>query len=508
MKRTTLLSLSLSVIALSTTACDDAEPAASATPDKPAAAAKDAPAKAEVAKADAKTDTKTDAPDDGKDAAAAEDEEVVEIEDEDEDEDAEAGEAEVAKAEAAPDAADPAKADATNAAFFDVRDRGIVALTDEGFVTVPASNVYVARFVHGGDGKLYAQTSGKVVHVQTSGLSTVAELDYGTVGSVKAIDVGSGGEIWAVGTNGISEYKDGSWTTTSKADAGLADDFEVGLALDADGEPWAATSSSIVHRVDGKWVAASLPKGKTKYLDRMGRGPDGNVYLSTYSDLFRMTGTPGKVALKKGRFDSPGKFAFSQATLGVARSGLQDVSVFHPADKAARFTGKADLKVGNISAVAADDAGRVWAAGDGGVAVVGPGSERVTWRSGTFEEIAGQISEMAVRGAGPKLPEAGEVKKGGMKGNVIQGGKPLANAAIELCESPSFIYRRTPCEGSPTHLSGVTDAEGKYQFENVPLGAYGIAVKVGRKWQITMGAALGTKMIAGETYDLGSFTVK
>ena len=503
MKRKTLLSLSLSWVALVATACDDAEPAASETPQEPAAnktaAAEDAPADAELAKADVHADPP---------AAEEDDEDEVVIDDDDDAGDAKADDTPDAAADEVAAAEATKTADAPNAAYFDVRDKGIVALTDDGFTTIPDSNVYVARFVHGADGKLYAQTSGKVVEVAPTGLSTVATLDYATVGSVKAIDVGHDGQIWAVGTNGISEYEDGSWTTTPKADAGLADDFEVGLALDADDEPWAATSSSIVHRVDGKWVAASLPKGKTKYLDRMGRGPDGNVYLSTYSDLFRMTGTPGKVAVKKGRFDSPGKFAFSQATLGVARSGLQDVSVFFPADKAARFSGKADLKVGNVSAVAADDSGRVWAAGDGGVAVVGPGAERVTWRSGTFEEIAGQISEMTVRGQGPKLPEAGEVKKGGLEGSVIQDGKPVANAKIELCESPSFMYRRTPCEGSPTHLSGVTDAEGNYEFNDVPLGAYGIAVKVGRKWQVTMGAALGTKMVAGETYDLGSFTVK
>jgi hypothetical protein len=33
-------------------------------------------------------------------------------------------------------------------------------------------------------------------------------------------------------------------------------------------------------------------------------------------------------------------------------------------------------------------------------------------------------------------------------------------------------------------------------------------VKVGRKWQVTMGAALGSRMTAGETYDIGDIELQ
>lgn len=408
-------------------------------------------------------------------------------------------------AETPPEMEAPAAADAKDAAFFVVRDRGIVTLTDAGFGTVPGSErVYLSEFKHGADGKLYGRTSGDIMHIQTGAMTSAAPLDFKEVGSIAGFDVGAKGELWAVGSLGVAEYRDGAWQTYSKSDVGLGDDFAVGIAIDATGEPWAATSGSLVRRQQGKWEPAALPRGKTKYLDQMGRGPDQEVYLSTYSVLFRLTGTPDRVKVKKGSYDDPGKFSFAESTFGVAVVGLENASIFLPEDQAVRFQGRKDLGVGNISSVSVDTQGRVWAAGEGGVAIAGPGDARVTWRSGSMEPVAGQISTLIVRGRGPSLPEAGDVKKGGLRGRIMKDGAGVAEVKIELCESPSMVYSRTPCTGAPTHLRGKTDAEGNFAFDDVPLGAYGIAVKSGRKWQITLGAALGTKMTEGATYDIGS----
>ena len=396
-----------------------------------------------------------------------------------------------------------------NAALFVVRDKGVVALTDAGFTTIPESgNAYLAGFVHGADGTLYGMTSSNIVRVEGGGLATVVALDYDEVGSVTGFDVGSRGEIWVIGSKGLSEYSDGKWTSLSKSEVGLSEDFAVGVALDAEGEPWAATSESLIRRKDGAWAPAELPKGKTKFLNKMGRGPNGAVYLSTYERLFRLTGEPGQVKIKTGSFESPGAFAFAQATYGAAISGIEDVSIFMPADAAVRYAGKRDLGIGTLSALAVDNSGRVWVGGDGGVAIVGPGEVRATWRSGSVEQVAGQISAIVVRGDGPPLPEAGEIKKGGLEGQIVKDGAGLAEVKVELCESPDILYSRTPCTGAPTHLKGKTDAEGKFHFDDVPLGAYGIAIKDGGKWKITLGAALGSQMKEGAVYDIGPITLE
>ena len=52
-------------------------------------------------------------------------------------------------------------------------------------------------------------------------------------------------------------------------------------------------------------------------------------------------------------------------------------------------------------------------------------------------------------------------------GRIVDGEKGLAKISVELCESPSMIYSRTPCTGAPTHLRATTDAarySGLYQF--------------------------------------------
>ncbi len=413
----------------------------------------------------------------------------------------EAGEPE---ADAKPPAEPTGPADVEDAAFFAVRDKGIIALTDAGFQPIPGiQSIFLAEFLFGADGVLYARTSSDIVKVQTSGLTSVAPLGYDEVGSVAGFDVSSKGEVWVVSGKGVSVYRDGAWATEDKSSVGLGDDFEVGLALDSSDEPWAATSGSIVRRTGGKWEPASLPKGPTKFLSKMRRGNDGQVYLSTYDHIYRLTGTPGRVKVKKGSYDTPGKFAFSQTTYGVAISGLENASIFHPADRAVLYR-KKELGIGNISGISIDEQGRVWAAGDGGVAIAGPGDARVTWRSGSMEAIAGQVSELVVRGKGPTLPEAGAIKKGGLRGRIMKDGAGVAGVKVELCESPSMIYSRTPCTGAPTHLRGKTDAEGNFSFDDVPLGAYGMAIKSGRKWKITLGAAMGTKMTEGATYDIGT----
>jgi len=411
-----------------------------------------------------------------------------------------------AKPEAAPA---PAKLDLANAALFMVRDKGLIALTETGFTTIPGSErMYVAGFVHGADGVVYAMTASNIERVEGDGMPEVAKLDYGTLGSVADFDVGSQAQIWVIGTKGLAEFRDGSWTSYAKAEVGLSEDFAVGIAIDQNGDPWAATSDSLVRRTPaGAWEPAELPKGRTKFLNKMGRGPDGEVYLSTYDRLLRLTGDPGLVKIKKGRYESPGAFAFAESTYGAIISGLEDVSIFLPEDQAVRYVGKKDLGIGTVSAVAVDSSGRVWAAGDAGVAIVGPGDARVTWRSGSMEEVAGQISNLIVRGEGPPLPEAGEIKKGGLSGQIIEGDEGVAKVKVELCESPDMLYSRTPCTGAPTHLEGTTDEDGRFRFDDVPLGAYGLAVKDGNKWKISLGAALGTQMKEGEVYDIGQMSI-
>jgi len=99
-------------------------------------------------------------------------------------------------------------------------------------------------------------------------------------------------------------------------------------------------------------------------------------------------------------------------------------------------------------------------------------------------------------------------KTGGLEGKILTDGKGLADTAVELCPSPDMMFKTSPCDDSPVKFSAKTNADGEFTFDKVPIGAYGIAVKLGEKWQLTMSSNFGTKMREGESYDIGSIDVK
>ena len=422
------------------------------------------------------------------------------------------GEAKAAGAEGKSAAADakpaPTAGSLENAAVFVVRDKGFVVLSDAGFAAVPDSNRFVSALERGADGKLYTLGSGEISRFDGAGFERIVELAYDTVGSVQVFEVDREGHPWVAGSAGVSHHDGTTWTTEPPATFGKADPLMMGLAVDADDRPWLVTADRIFQGGADGWKEAPLPKG-SRFFQSALRSPAGTVYFGSDATVYRTTGPAAvaKVKVGGGSFPILGDLAFSNGGIGAIRSDIEAVSVFEPATAVARYRGGVDFKLGSITEVAVDDRQRVWVVGDAGVAVVGPDKLRHVWRSGTIEEIAGPITAVLVQGRGPELPDAGAMQKGGLRGRVVDGEKGVAAVAVELRESPNLFYSRTPCTGAPTHLKGKTDADGAFTFEGVPLGAYGFAVKIGRKWQITMGSVGSGHMKPGETHDIGEIQI-
>src|SRR5690606_6614592 len=55
--------------------------------------------------------------------------------------------------------------------------------------------------------------------------------------------------------------------------------------------------------------------------------------------------------------------------------------------------------------------------------------------------------------------------------------EPLPHATFELCPHPEFNKGDTPCSHSPLRVTAVTDADGDFRIEDIPVGMYDIAVK-------------------------------
>lgn len=480
-------------VALSTSACDllqsETAPAATA-PTPPASAEPKAEPKAD-AKPDDETATASVTPSAPPPAAAA-------------------ATPTPTPADAAPEAtASPTTL--ADSALFLLRDKGAVVLADGKFTTVPdTASKYFAKIARDHEGKVYALGSGEIVAFEGATMRKVAEAGYDAVGSLQSFGMDRKGGVWAAGSKGVHHFENGSWSTDDVATFGTGTVLFGGIAVDSDDRPWLCTADAVWHREADVWKKATLPKGgmAKKYLQDVVAGPAGSVWIGSMDSVYKIVapGTITREKLPKSQYGMWGDIAFSDSGAGVIETSTDELAQFLP--KVARYKSGKDYKLGMISALAIDDRERTWVAGDGGIAIVGPAAERVFWRSGSIEEVAGSVTHLVVVGRGPELPQAGDVKKGNVKGSIVDGDKGLAAVDVELCESPSFIYTKTPCHGAPTHLRGKTDAEGNFQFTDVPLGAYGVAVKIGKKWQITMGAGYGSTMKAGDTIEIGKIEIE
>jgi hypothetical protein len=203
------------------------------------------------------------------------------------------------------------------------------------------------------------------------------------------------------------------------------------------------------------------------------------------------------------------ELGYSPTGIGGLKTGIDVVTRIGADGKQTHYKAKKDFAAAQIDDATPDDSGRLWIASDTGVAIVGPADERVEWKSGSVDELAGQVEVIGVAGAGPELPgDVGPVKTGGLKGKILKDGKGFASAEVEICPNPAGWFEKSPCAESPTRFSATTDADGNFEMKDVPLGAYGLAVKVVDKWQLTYGAEYGVGMKEGETYDIGSITLK
>ena len=113
-----------------------------------------------------------------------------------------------------------------------------------------------------------------------------------------------------------------------------------------------------------------------------------------------------------------------------------------------------------------------------------------------------------VFGAGPKdLPSGGPLATGGLTGTILRDGAPVAGTTVELCPSPSSFFTKSPCHDAPVKFTAKTDAAGVWTVENVPLGSYGLAIKNGKKWSVTLMSDMADGMKAGAVYDTGSMSL-
>lgn len=407
-------------------------------------------------------------------------------------------------------AATTAEAGKPGPAYFAVRDKGLVILDGGVFTKVEnGPDKLVREITPGPDGGVYLLGFEGIMKLEGAKATVVAETGIGGgTGSLEAFAVTKEGQFWAVGYKGVSHWDGAAWTTEDKTVLGADVTLIRGVAVDGQGRVW-VTSSNALHLRDGDaWTTVDIGKlGKRKvFFENVATGPEGIPYAVASDKLVKLTAPDALETLKVGKkYAMLGDLGFSLTGVGGLKSGIDLVTRIQPDGSKTNYKAGKDFAADRIEDVTPDDSGRLWIATDAGVAIVGPGDERVEWNSGSVDELAGQVEAIGVVGSGPELPgEVGPVKTGSLKGRIMQGGAGFANTEIEICPKPNSFFRKSPCAESPTRRTATTDGEGNFQIDDVPLGAYGLAIKVGKKWQLTWGSEYGAEMKEGQVYDIGS----
>ncbi len=400
-------------------------------------------------------------------------------------------------------------------AYFAVDKLGVVRLDGGKFTVLTDSpNALVKGLQVGGDGRVWVAGFQDLMRLEGDTFKKVITADYGTVGgSIDQFAVLPDGQVWAMTYNGVFHHDGKAWSSEEKATIGAGDDLLKDIAVDAAGKVWVSSSHKIHVRDGGAWKTIDLGKAGrgTLFFYNIALGPEGSMYALHSAALLHIGPTLDKVEKVKLGRSSMTYGSLSQSTnLGLAVIDIDAVSVM-PTSGAQRTYSARDsnyFKGARIGAVATDDSGRVWAGTEAGVVILGPGDAKTEWPASSIPELTGEIRSILVVGSGPaELPAAGAVRKGGLTGKLLRDGGPLANVVVEVCPSPGYIYSKTPCADRAVKFSTKSDDNGVWTVSEVPLGTYGIAVKIGSKWQITLGSSMGEGMKEGQVYDTGSLTL-
>jgi hypothetical protein len=398
-----------------------------------------------------------------------------------------------------------------DAIYFCVDKVGIVRLDDKGFKTFPKKRLEYCKslMISPTDGRGY-MVGWSLDKLTDKGRKTVASkaLLGNKIHEVGAL--GPNGSKLAGGFSGLWFNNGTKWSSFDKVAIGYTGGSPKHVYIDANSHIWLATTYGFYH-YDGKaWNRLfDTAKAKSKlFIEKFEVLADGRIILFMSGKIGVYDGK-GLAVHEVGNFSVKNGFVGKDGMIYVV--GHKTITGYDATDfspQKAFALDEAGLRATWISHASMDNTGRFWAMTDGGVLILDKDFNPTLWPTSSVSAIAGKLKHLVAVGKGPsKLPTPGKVATGSIKGQFLKDGTPLGNVVAELCESPAFTFKASPCERKPFSKKTTTSSDGNFIFADVPLSSYGVAVKVAGKWHKTMFSnCAGLK--EGQVCDLGKLSLK
>jgi len=399
-----------------------------------------------------------------------------------------------------PRAIDPA-AIAPGPAYLAVEGVGLARLVD-GALTQVADVSSTAALSFGANGVVYAETVQGILRVDRDKTTTIAA--HRPYATYTALVAGRGGALFATDHDSLFRYDGHAWQIdpgSTFQGASISDH----LLVDRDGNAWV-----LAHRIykrDGQsWVSVDVPGNPV--INSFALGPLGELYLglSDHRLQYQLAGASHEL----GELDAGVSEIVVGPTGAIAASGLGSQVMIGTPGAAPRVIDLTSIgaKLTHARAFAVDGSGRSWFSSDNGIVIVDAAGKLLQqWAPGTVAGLNGKVTALAILGAGPALPTLTAAKRGTVVGKVLTGGKPAANAAVELCEQPQTMFKSSPCETASYVGTAMTTTDGSFRIANVPSDSYAVMVSTD-KWHHLLGVGCCTSVRPEADTDLGELTIR
>lgn len=307
-------------------------------------------------------------------------------------------------------------------------------------------------------------------------------------------------DIWVLGSTGLHHYDGTRWAFESTQSL-LGEEKDVlDFVVAGDAGLFVASNIRVFRRTGTTWTTwepgmkVTSDQGPFDYIRDFEAAPDGTPTMLLSGQLLSVTAKGVDPLRFKTLEETHGFHYLSFSDNGGVAVG--DTDAFARVDTdAGTFAWWRDdvapvLGMRATRELDLDDRGRLWAATFRGVTVLGPGDEVTELLRGSQPGFTEDLLDFVVTGAGPDIPRATSIGTGGVRGRLVHGEVPLANANFAICARPRPIIGDRdpavdPCRGNALYYPSQTRDDGSFELHGLAAGSFRLVVEIDGSWKNT-----------------------